>query len=515
MKQNPIFGLAGIIVAAMSTEFNSQVSSISIGDITGHLGMSHDAGIWFTSLYTSAEVVGLATSPWWAVTLTLRRFSLFVISLSCISTLLVPLCPNLPLLYSVRIVQGLTGGLTIPLLMTTALRVLTPDIRLYGLACYALTATFFPNLSATMAALWTDVLGWHFIFYQVIPLSAIAAVLVWHSMPQDEAHYERFKGMDWRGMLLVVVGFGSLTTLLLQGDRLDWFHSQMVCVLTLVSAICVPLLFANEWFQEIPLLQLRLLGRRNIAYGVCALFMFLIIGLSASELPATFLIEVQGYRPLQAHLISLEIAATQLLLLPLVAVLLNLEWLDSRIISFVGVACIFTACVGDSHLDVTWNRDQFYLWQGLQSLGDAMIVLPLLMTSTNSVKEGEGPFASALVNTPRGLSEAIGAWIVQLASRWRGGLHSNRIMDAIGLGRFQVPHGALTSLVYSSPLQSDGRQRTYGNQLQFAQAIHQQVTVLTLSDTFLVMAGLVVALALVLLIVPVRTYPPRIALAKN
>jgi DHA2 family multidrug resistance protein len=222
-----------------------------------------------------------------------------------------------------------------------------------------------------------------------------------------------------------------------------------------------------------------------------------------------------GYRPLQAHLISLEIAATQLLLLPLVAVLLNLEWLDSRIISFVGVACIFTACVGDSHLDVTWNRDQFYLWQGLQSLGDAMIVLPLLMTSTNSVKEGEGPFASALVNTPRGLSEAIGAWIVQLASRWRGGLHSNRIMDAIGLGRFQVPHGALTSLVYSSPLQSDGRQRTYGNQLQFAQAIHQQVTVLTLSDTFLVMAGLVVALALVLLIVPVRTYPPRIALAKN
>ena len=515
MKQNPILGLAGVIVAAMSTELNSQVSTIALGDITGHLGLSHDAGAWFTCVYSSAEVVGLATAPWWSVTVTLRRFSLIVIALSCVSTLLIPWCPNLPLLFTLRLLQGLAGGLTIPLLMTTALRVLTPDIRLYGLAGYALTATVFPNLSATMAALWTDVLKWQFIFYQVIPLSALAAVLVWQNMPQDEAQYQRFKGMDWPGMLLVVLGFSSFSTLLSQGDRLDWYHSQVISILTLIAAVCIPLLLLNEWFQEIPLFQLRLLGRRNIAYGVCALFMFLVIGLSASQLPATFLTDIQGYRPLQAHLISLEIAASQLLLLPLVAVLLNLEWLDARILSFVGLGCIFGACIGDSYLSVSWDRNQFYLWQALQSVGDALVVLPLLMISTNSVKEGEGPFASALVNAPRGISEAVGIWIVQLMTRWRGGLHSNRLSDAIGSMRFQSPHGASSSLVYSSSLETDGRQRMYGDQAHFASAVHQQVLVLTLSDTFLVMAGLVVGLAVLLLFLPVRTYPPRIALAKG
>jgi DHA2 family multidrug resistance protein len=72
------------------------------------------------------------------------------------STILIPWNGNLYWLFSLRMVQGLSGGLTIPLLMTTALRVLAPPVRLYGLACNALTATFFPNISATVAALWTD-----------------------------------------------------------------------------------------------------------------------------------------------------------------------------------------------------------------------------------------------------------------------------------------------------------------------------------------------------------------------
>ena len=40
--------------------------------------------------------------------------------------------------------------------MTIALRVLGPDIRLYGLSVYAMTATLTPDLATSFAALWTD-----------------------------------------------------------------------------------------------------------------------------------------------------------------------------------------------------------------------------------------------------------------------------------------------------------------------------------------------------------------------
>lgn len=62
--------------------------------------------------------------------------------------------------------------------MTVALRFLPPPIKLYGLAAYALTATFGPNIAASLAAFWTDSVGWQFVFWQVIPLILIANVLI-------------------------------------------------------------------------------------------------------------------------------------------------------------------------------------------------------------------------------------------------------------------------------------------------------------------------------------------------
>jgi DHA2 family multidrug resistance protein len=54
--------------------------------------------------------------------------------LACAATILLAVAQNLQAIMILRLIQGLSGGLTIPLLMTTALRVLPPPIRLYGLA---------------------------------------------------------------------------------------------------------------------------------------------------------------------------------------------------------------------------------------------------------------------------------------------------------------------------------------------------------------------------------------------
>src|ERR1700761_9011845 len=160
-----LMALVGILIAAMTAEFNDQVTSIALVDIRGAFGISYDPGTWIQSLYVSAQIVGMAISPWLAVTLTLRRWTLAAIALCGVSSVLVPFSPNIEAIYALRLLQGLSGGLVIPLLMTTAFRVLTPNIRLYGLAVYALTATFTPALAATVAAFWTDSVNWRFVFF--------------------------------------------------------------------------------------------------------------------------------------------------------------------------------------------------------------------------------------------------------------------------------------------------------------------------------------------------------------
>ena len=50
---------------------------------------------------------------------------------------------------------------------------------------------------------------------------------------------------------------------------------------------------------------------------------------------------------------------------------------------------------------------------------------------------------------------------------------------------------------------------------QFAHMIAQQASVMTFADAFLVMAALCVAFMLMTLVLPVRTYPPRILFARR
>src|ERR1700733_2698101 len=489
----PLFGLCGILIAAMTSEFNDQVTAIALIDVRGALGIGHDSGTWIASLYVWAEIVGMATSPWLAMTFTLRRWTLFSIALCGASGILIPFSPNVEGIYALRLLQGLAGGLIIPLLMTTAFRVLTPNIRLYGLAVYALTATFTPALAATVAALWTDVVDWRFVFLQTIPLCSLAGVLVWYCLHQDQPRYERFRILDWRGVLLLMIGTGALSTMLYQGDRLDWVNSNLICVLALVSAVAIPVLLVNEWFHPLPLLKLQLLGRRNFAYGALALFTFLIISQSGSTVPLRYLQEVQGYRPLQSNLITLEIAALQLVMLPAMALLLDYRRVDSRVVSLVGLGLILASCIGSSFLTVYWNRDQFYQWQLLQAIGQPMVIMPLLMMTTNTVAgPAEGPFASALINTSRAIADAAGAWFLGLIDRWRGALPSDRLVDEAGQDRWRVIQGNGVLPQYPPPLLPNGQPRMPGSLEVFGRAVEQQVTILTTSDTFLILGALTV-----------------------
>lgn len=496
MKMSPILGLMGILLAALTAEFNDGVTSTSIADVQGGLGISHDQGTWLISLYATAQTIGMTQATFWALTFSIRRWVLFAIGLCFVTTVSIPLTSNLTVLYALRILEGLSAGFTIPLLLAVALQALPPPTRLYGLSAYALTATFGPNVAAALAGLWTSQVSWQFIFLEDVPLCALSSVLVWYGVPQQPANYKRIASYDWTGSLLIVTMLGAFTTMLEQGDRFDWFNSVIICVLALVSAVTLPLFLANEMLVEMPLFRFTLLRRRNVAYAVTALFVFLLLNLSASTIPISYLTQVVGYRPEQAAIVTAAIAVPQLIMLPLTAWLLDFKVVDARVVSIIGVGCVIGACVGDSFLTSVWQSGEFLLWQSLQAIGGPLIVLPLLMMATNSIlRPEEGPFGSTLVNTSRGLAEPVGVWLVQLMVRWRGALHRNRIVDQSGQGSFDVLN--------------------HHNTASFGRDVEAQTTVLTLSDAFLVIGVLAVGLLVLLLALPERTYPPRVVFAKD
>lgn len=518
MDLGRLVGLGGVLLAAMAAQINDQVATVALPDVAAGLGVSYDVARWFRTVFVVGQVIGMCAAPQLGVIFTFRRFALFAIFLSCVTSLATPFASQAVVILALRALQGLAAGLTIPLLMTVALQVLTPDIRLYGLAVYALTATFTPNLAATLAALWTDVVGdWRFIFWEALPICSAAGVMVWYGMEQVPYQWDRLKKFDWPGLLLVAAGFGSLVVVLEQGDWFDWFASPVASTLLLISAVGVPLFIARELSAEIPLIGLQLLGRRNFLYAAITLVVFLVVSLGASQVPLMFLEQVRGFRPLQAQSLTLLIATSQLVLLPATALLLDQPWLDSRWLSAAGFVMIAGACLWGVVASSAWSTGEFLAQEAAQSVGFSFVVMPLLMMATNAVKPPEGPYASALVNTPRAIAEAFGVFVLNLMTRWRGALHRTRIVENLGQSRLDLARLAQLPGAGAPPVRgpgTPGASPTGAAAAALDRAVNLQTATLTTIDDFLLLGGLALCLLLLVALLPQRTYPPRIALAE-
>ena len=481
-----IIGLLGVLLVVLVSGLNEMVTKVALADIRGALHIGYDEGTWLVASYTATSVAAMAFAPWCSVTFSLRRFTLCAIALFTLLGVLCPFAPDYPSLLLLRTLQGLAGGALPPMLMTVALRFLPANVKLYGLAGYALTATFGPSLGTPLAALWTEYVGWQWAFWQVVAPCLLAMAAVAYGLPQDPLRLERFKQFNWRGVLLGFPAICMLVIGVLQGNRLDWFQSPLISLLLGGGLLLLVLFLLNEWSQPMPFFKLQMLGTRNLAFALLTLAGVLMVLTAVIIIPSSYLAQVQGYRPLQTAPVMLVMALPQLIALPLVAALCNLRWVDCRWVLGLGLTMLVLSCLGGSHLTSVWIRDDFYALQLLQVFGQPMAVLPLLMLATGSIQPVEGPFASAWFNTVKGLSAVIATGVLDALTTHRLHFHSTMLVDSLG----------------NSPLVDD-------NVAGLAQRLHQQALVLTSADLYLCMAGVAAALILLIFWLPTRVYPPR------
>ncbi|WP_028240898.1 MFS transporter [Stutzerimonas azotifigens] len=486
-------GLVGVLLATLTAGINDRIASVALADLRGAFGLGYDTGSWLTAAYVAAEVAAMFIAPWLAVTFSLRRFGVVMTLAFAVLGVLTPLAPDTDSLMVLRVLQGLAGGCLPPLLMTAALRFLPWHVKLYGLGAYALTATFGPNLALPLAALWTEGGGWHWLFWQVLPSCLAGAALMAYGLPQDPLRLERFKGADWLGALLGVSGVVMLVLALEQGERLDWLHSPLIRQLLLGAALLLPLFLLNEWYHPQPLIKLQLLGRRNFAYGVSTLVLMMGV-VTAANLPLIYMGQVHGFRPVQTAPLALGHALSQLLLAPLVALAINRRSLDARWVALAGLVLLTLACVAGSSITSAWARENFYLIQALQALGQPMVVVPLLMISTGVVVPQEGPFASAMVNGFRGLATVVGVAAMDWLLNHRQQFHSHSLADRLG----------------SQPALWDRLDTTDATALAaLAGRVRDQAWVLAIADGYLAVIALLAVMILLLALLPTRAYPPQ------
>jgi DHA2 family multidrug resistance protein len=488
-----VIGLLGMLLTSLAAGLNEHVTEVAMMDVRGALSIGHDEGTWLTALFEATNVAAMAFAPWCAVTLSLRRFTIGAALMFALLGLLCPFAPNVETLAVLRALQGLAGGCLPPMLMTAALRYLPPNIKLYGLASYALTATFGPNLGTPLAAFWTEYVNWRMVFWQVVPLCLVSTAAIAYGLPQDPQRLERFRSFNWVGLLTGFPAISMLVIGLYQGDRLDWLNSPLICVMLGGGGLLFCLFLLNEWSHPLPFFKLRMLAQRNFTHSLITLAGVLVVLLGVAVIPSDYLIEVRGYRPLQIAPLALVVALPQLIALPVTAAILNIERVDCRWVLGLGLTLVAASCALGSFMTSDWVRENFYLLQALLTIGEPMAVIPLLMQVTTNLPPTEGPFASAMFNMVKGFAAAVGTGLVTGLGTAREHYHSVMLVDRLG----------------SEPLTASQAGDRTGTFADLAGRIHEQAVVLMSADLYLVMAAITTALVLLIPIVPVRVRPPR------
>ncbi|ARJ42886.1 EmrB/QacA family drug resistance transporter [Pantoea alhagi] len=502
-------GLAGVLIAALASGLNDRVTDMALADIRAALGISYDRGSWLIAGYQAAEVAAMMIAPWFAVTLSLRRFALGVAFGFGLMAALLPFVTHYPLFLTLRVLQGIFGGALPPLLMTVALRFLPPPLKLYGLSAYALTATFGPNMAATLTAFWTDSVGWAFVFWQIIPAMLIAMVLIGWGLPQDPVRLERFRQMDLFGMLTGCSGIALLILTLSHGERLDWLSSPLICAMLLASVALLTVFLINEWFHPLPLFRLQMLSRPNLTHGLLTLAGVLLLALSGSALPSAYFSQVDGFRTAQFAPLALMIGAPQLLIAPFIAMLLNLRWIDCRWVLSCGALLMAGSCLMGSQLTGDWARQNFWLIQVMQAFGQPMMILPVLMSATSVVLPPEGPFASAMFNTVRGFSSVAAGTLVEWFLSHREQFHSHILLDGAANRSWLLRAGSSEEASASVPLLPDGSISSTENIAHFSTLVKHQAQILSISDSYLLLIAFALLLILLTAWLPKRVWPPQ------
>jgi MFS transporter, DHA2 family, multidrug resistance protein len=490
-------GVTGATLGAFLAVLDIQIVNASLPNIRGAIGAGIDDGGWISTSYLIGEIVTIPLTGWLAKVFSVRRYLLVNATLFLVFSVACAQAHDLEQMIATRAVQGFTGGVLIPLAFNIIISHLPQWQQPIGLAMFATSATFAPSIGPTIGGYLTENWSWQYIFYVNLVPGSVMLGMLWFSL--EKSPMQLTQG-DLPGIVTMAIGLAALQTVLEEGNKDDWFGSPFIVRPAIVAAIFLPLFVWIELKVQRPLVNLRLLLRRNFGFGTLGNFLlgFALYG-SVFILPL-YLDRVQGYNAEQIGMVLAWTGLPQLVLIPLVPRLM--KRFDPRFVAAVGFGIFAASNFMNIYLTVDYARDQL-LWPNIvRALGQALVMTPLSALATAGIEKENAGSASSLFNMMRNLGGAIGIAALQTFQYKREQFHSNVLTQSVTLFEeaTRVRIEKLTAYFMAHGF-ADPATAAHKAIVAIGNDIRQEANIMAFSDTFYLLGvALVVALAATLLL---------------
>jgi EmrB/QacA subfamily drug resistance transporter len=267
---------AVLLTGAIAPFLDTTIVNVAIDSIGRGLHTSVDTVQWVLTGYLLAFGMVVPLSGW-----ALRRFGgratwTFSLSLFLVGSVLCGVAWNIGSLIAFRVIQGIGGGLLVPILLT--LLVQAAGGRKLGrlMATVSLPVVIVPILGPVVGGLIVSSLSWRWIFYVNVPVCLAGLVLAWRGL-RDVAPRQPGRPLDLPGLALVSPGVAAVLYGLAQVSTHGGFGHPIV-IIPILAGLAAVALFAVRTLrlgQRVePVIDLRLFRVPSFTGAASLMFLF-------------------------------------------------------------------------------------------------------------------------------------------------------------------------------------------------------------------------------------------------
>ena len=400
-----------LLVGALAVVFDTTIVSVALHRLAASLQVPVSTIQWVTTGYMLALGVAVPLSTWALARFGGKRVWMFALTVFLVASIGSSLAWDAGSLIAWRVVQGLGGGLMLPVMTTLIMQAAGGRALGRTTTWVALPALLGPILGPVVGGVIITDLSWRFMFWVNVPFCVAGLILAGRYLANDpppaSATPARFDvwgfGLLAPGIATVILGLSNA------GSAQGFGHPDVIAPLALgVAFLGAFTIYALR--RHNPLVDLRLLGTRSVGSSTSVLFLSGFSLYGAMLLLPLYYQEIRGASALSAGLMLVPQGVGTLLSRQIAGPLT--DRIGARSIAVVGFLVVAAATVPFSLVNATSSGWLLALWLLIRGAGLGAVTMPVLTASYVGLERSQIAHSSVLTRTAQQIGGSFGTAVL-------------------------------------------------------------------------------------------------------
>jgi EmrB/QacA subfamily drug resistance transporter len=376
------------------------------------LGRNLHAGVatiqWVTTGYLLALGIVVPVTGWLLDRLGPKTLWMSALTLFLVGSIGSSLSWGVGSLIGFRVVQGVGGGIMLPVMTTLLIQSLGGRSLGSATAVIAMPVLLGPILGPVIGGLIVAHLSWRWIFWVNVPLCVAGLVLAWKLMATTVA--DRSARLDGVGLALLSPGIAAVVYALAEiGTRGGFAHASVIAPM-LVGIALIVVFVVRAWRHATPLVDVRLFRVRSFSVSSALLFLSGFALYGAMLLVPLYFQQVRGDGPLTAGLLLAPQGVGVLLSRGIAGKLT--DRIGARWVVFTGLVVVAIATLPFAFVASSTAQWPLVLALVLRGVGLGAVTIPVMASAYNGLDRAAIPHASIITRTVQQIGGSFGTAVL-------------------------------------------------------------------------------------------------------